>query len=115
MLRSVRIRGGCAPGRSAAGGVRSCRCAGKRGCVRELQEDVEQAITQHEKEHPEVTVLRQVAHGGARSALLAAAHDAQLLVVGSRGRGGIKGMLLGSVSQTVLHHSPCRVAVVHPR
>jgi nucleotide-binding universal stress UspA family protein len=80
-----------------------------------LQEDVEDAITRHEKEHPEVAVLRQVAQCGARTALLAAARDAQLLVVGSRGRGGIKGMLLGSVSQAVLHHAPCPVAVVHPR
>jgi nucleotide-binding universal stress UspA family protein len=88
---------------------------GSLGGVLKLQEDVEHAITRHQKEHPEVTVLRQVAQGGARSALLAAAHDAQLLVVGSRGRGGIKGMLLGSVSQAVLHHSPCPVAVVHPR
>jgi len=88
---------------------------GSLGGVLKLQEDVEQTITRHQKEHPEVTVLRQVAQGGARSALLAAAHDAQLLVVGSRGRGGIKGMLLGSVSQAVLHHSPCPVAVVHPR
>jgi nucleotide-binding universal stress UspA family protein len=85
------------------------------GGVLKLQEDVEQAITRHEKEHPEVTVLRQVAQGGARSALLAAAHDAQLVVVGSQGRGHIKGMLLGSVSQAVLHHSPCPAAVVHPR
>ena len=88
---------------------------GSLGGDLKLQEDVEQAITRHEKEHPEVTVLRQVAQGGARTALLAAAHDAQLLVVGSRGRGGINGMLLGSVSQAVLHHAPCPVAVVHPR
>lgn len=88
---------------------------GSLGGVLKLQEDVEQAITRHEKEHPEVTVLRQVAQGGARAALLAAAHDAQLLVAGSRGRGGIKGMLLGSVSQAVLHHAPCPVTVVHPR
>jgi nucleotide-binding universal stress UspA family protein len=87
---------------------------GSLGGDSRLQDDVEQAITRHEKEHPEVAVLRQVAQGGARAALLSAAHDAQLLVVGSRGRGGIKGMLLGSVSQAVLHHAPCPVAVVHP-
>jgi nucleotide-binding universal stress UspA family protein len=88
---------------------------GSLGGDSRLQEDVEQAITRHEKEHPEVTVLRQVAQGGARAALLAAAPDAQLLVVGSRGRGGLKGMLLGSVCQAVLQHAPCPVAVVHPR
>lgn len=87
---------------------------GSLGGGLKLQEDVEQAIIGHEKEHPEVAVLRQVTHGGARAALLAAAQDAQLLVVGSRGREGIKGMLLGSVSQALLHHAPCPVMVVRP-
>jgi nucleotide-binding universal stress UspA family protein len=88
---------------------------GSLGSDRKLQGDAGQAIIRHEKEHPEVAVLRQVAQGGARAALLAAARDAQLLVLGSRGRGGIPGMLLGSVSQALLHHAPCPVAVVHPR
>jgi nucleotide-binding universal stress UspA family protein len=85
------------------------------GAGRRLQEAFDRAVTECEKKHPDVSVLRQVAHGGPRSALLAAARGAQLLVVGSRGRGGIQGMLLGSVSQAVLHHAPCPVAVVHPR
>jgi nucleotide-binding universal stress UspA family protein len=67
-----------------------------------------------EKEHPEITVLRQVAMGSPRSALLAAAAGAQLLVVGGRGRGGVEGMSLGSVAQAVLHHAPCPVGIVHP-
>ncbi|MGH9048543.1 MAG: universal stress protein [Acidimicrobiia bacterium] len=45
-------------------------------------------------------------------ALLAAARDADLLVVGSRGLGGFKGLLLGSVSQQVVQHAPCPVVVV---
>jgi nucleotide-binding universal stress UspA family protein len=45
--------------------------------------------------------------------LLGAASTARLLVVGSRGLGAIRGRLLGSVSQDLLHRAPCPVAVVH--
>lgn len=48
------------------------------------------------------------------AALLDAAADASLIVVGSRGRGGFSGMLLGSVSQQVLHHTPVPLAIVRP-
>jgi nucleotide-binding universal stress UspA family protein len=48
-------------------------------------------------------------------ALLAAARGADLLVVGSRGRGEIRGLVLGSVSEQCVHHAPCPVVVVrHP-
>ncbi len=86
---------------------------GSLGGASRLQERFENLVSQFEKEHPEVTVLRQVSPGGPRPALLAAAHRAQMLVVGARGLGGIQGMMLGSVSQAVLHHAPCPVAVVH--
>jgi len=41
------------------------------------------------------------------------AHEAQMLVVGSRGRGGLKVMLLGSVSQAISHHAAGPVCAVH--
>ncbi len=85
------------------------------GDARQRREDFEQAVSRWEKEHPEVAILRRVTLGGARDALLTAAHDAQMLVVGSRGRGGLQGMMLGSVSRAVLDHAPCPVAVVHSR
>jgi nucleotide-binding universal stress UspA family protein len=87
---------------------------GRIGGARRMEEEFSQLMAQREKEHPEITVLRQVAFGTPRSALLAAAAEAQLLVVASRGLGGLEGMSLGSVAAALVHHSPCPVAVVHP-
>jgi nucleotide-binding universal stress UspA family protein len=49
-----------------------------------------------------------------RQALLQAADQAALLVVGDRGTGGMPGLQLGSVTLAVLQHAPCSVAVTHP-
>ena len=57
-------------------------------------------------------VRRHVVEGHPVRALLDAAGDADLLVVGSRGRGEFAGMLLGSVAQQVVAHGPCPVLVV---
>ena len=50
--------------------------------------------------------------GDAEDALVREATDADLLVVGSRGRSGIASVLLGSVSRHVVSHAPCPVVVV---
>ncbi len=52
--------------------------------------------------------------GGAAGVLLDAAAGADLLVVGSRARGALAGMLLGSVSLSCVLHATCPVTVVHP-
>lgn len=59
-----------------------------------------------------VEVNRRLTEGPAAQALLHAAEGADLLVVGSRGRGGFAGLLLGSVSQQVSHHARCPVVIV---
>ncbi len=64
------------------------------------------------EDHPDVEVDTRLISGQPARALLVAAEYADLLVLGSRGRGGFAGLLLGSVSQGVLHHAHCPVAIV---
>ncbi len=62
--------------------------------------------------YPDVTVEHTILRGSPVKTLVAQSEDAALLVVGSRGRGGFLGLVLGSVSHGVLHHATCNVAVV---
>lgn len=73
---------------------------------------LEQALRETLPETEASGVRQHILEGHAARALLAAAADADLLVVGSRGHGGFSGMLIGSVSQHVIAHAPCPVVVV---
>ncbi|MFD5255914.1 universal stress protein [Streptomyces bobili] len=71
-----------------------------------------EALAGHREKYPDVVVEHKTVHERTREALIEASRSAQLLVVGARGRGGFAGLLLGSVSQALLHHAHCPVAVV---
>jgi nucleotide-binding universal stress UspA family protein len=60
----------------------------------------------------DVNVERRVVEGAPAAVLVDESRDADLLVVGSRGRGGFAQLLLGSVSQQCAHHANCPVVIV---
>jgi nucleotide-binding universal stress UspA family protein len=80
----------------------------------EQREMLAERLAGWQEKYPDVTVRRVVARGKAAELLLAHARDAQLLVVGSRGRGGFTGLLLGSTSQQLIHRARCPLAIARP-
>lgn len=82
--------------------------------TREERRILAESLTGFSARYPDVKVTQQVVHANPVSALTAVSVFAELLVVGSRGRGGFKALALGSVSQGVLHHVRCPVAVIKP-
>jgi nucleotide-binding universal stress UspA family protein len=74
---------------------------------------LDEAVTETLGADPDVAVERIVKEGHAAPVLLAAAKDADLLVVGSHGHGAFTGMLIGSVSEHLVRHAPCAIVVVH--
>lgn len=77
-----------------------------------MRDQLEQAAIRARAGRPRLEVATKVGSGPAADVLLHAAEGAQLLVVGSRGRGGFAELVLGSVSHHVARLAPCPVAVV---
>lgn len=77
-----------------------------------VAEEIDRVIDEAQTAHGDVKIERLVVADSAAAALIDAAKDADLLVVGTRGRGGFAGLMLGSVSQQVAQHSPCPLVIV---
>lgn len=78
------------------------------------QEFAEQAAARVRERFPNIDLTTQVSLGAADETLIAAAKkwSADLIVIGSHGRGFWGRMLLGSITDSLVHHAPCSVLVV---
>jgi len=75
-------------------------------------EQLARMLEPHTRRYPTVSVRTAVVKDRPVQALLDHAQGAQLLVIGSHGRGGFPGMMLGSTSRTVIARASCSVTVV---
>ncbi|GAB3173872.1 nucleotide-binding universal stress UspA family protein [Micromonospora palomenae] len=107
-LRVVRVVAPPAGRRRPSDHDEQATVAGERAAV-------EESLAPWRDTFPNVDVDIEVAPGNPAAALVEASRGAQLVVVGSRGLGGLRGMLLGSVSQQLLQHSSCPVVVARER
>jgi nucleotide-binding universal stress UspA family protein len=78
------------------------------------QEQLAQRLAGWGEKYPHVEVTRLVARDRAVHLLLERSRTAQLVVVGSRGHGELAGLVLGSVSNALVHKAGCPVAIVRP-
>jgi nucleotide-binding universal stress UspA family protein len=99
--------------RNAAPGILETRPPVTEADAAEETRRLDEVVSRWREKYPEVLISVETVLDHPAAALALASTTAQLLVVGSRGRGALRGMLLGSVSQHVLHYSACTVAVVH--
>jgi nucleotide-binding universal stress UspA family protein len=76
------------------------------------RESLDERLAGWPEKYPEVAVRRVVSRRRSVPGLLENSQDAQLLVVGSRGHGGVAGVLLGSTSQALIYHAGCPLLIV---
>lgn len=85
----------------------------EREALEHARSIAEQAASQVAAQFSELDVSSEAVEGSPAGRLIELSESAELLVVGSRGRGGFAGLILGSVSQQCVAHAHCPVVVVH--
>lgn len=85
---------------------------GEDDVMKSYQEDLDVRVKPLLESHPDLKINKNIVSGPAVSALTKASFDHDVVVVGSRGRGGFTGLLLGSTSQGLLQHAAGPVYVV---
>jgi nucleotide-binding universal stress UspA family protein len=82
------------------------------GHLDEARAMLAEIVTEELGAKPDVEVERIVTCDLPARGILDAARDASLIVMGARGLGGFRSLLMGSVSQQVVQHAPCPVLIV---
>ncbi|MDV6307343.1 universal stress protein [Gordonia amicalis] len=87
--------------------------------LRQFEDEAEELLGEqlagYPEDFPDVKIERRVGIASPAEEIVDAAQSAQLVVVGTRGRGGLRGLLLGSTSRAVMEVAPCPVMVVHKK
>ena len=88
-------------------------------CLRAVAQSEEQRLKEYRLNLPEERIERIIAEGGAAWHITnwANEHDLDLIVMGTRGLGNVRGLLMGSVAAKVIHDASCPVwtdALLHP-
>ncbi len=83
--------------------------------ARDAQQVLDRAVAQVQESDPDVRIVKRLVQKRPALALVHAADRAQMLVIGSHGRGELPGLHLGSVASYFVHHAPCPVVLVRDR